>query len=45
MTLPQDNKIKDNPNYFYKITGFSDMILELANPVSKKHNIEELEEL
>ncbi len=39
-----EEKMKDNPNYFYKNTGFLDMILELINPMSNGNDAE-IEEL
>ena len=39
-----EEKIKDNPNYFYKNTGFLDMILDLLVPPSNKGDAE-IEEL
>ena len=40
-----EDKLKDNPNYFYKTTGFLDMILDYVNPSSNEDGIEDLEEL
>jgi len=34
-------KLEENPNYFYKITGFLDMILNLVKPIEKEE--EEIE--
>jgi len=39
-----EEKMKDNPNYFYKNTGFLDMILDLLVPSSNKEDTE-IEEL
>lgn len=39
-----EEKIKGNPNYFYKNTGFLDMILNVSVP-SSNNNDEEIEEL
>ena len=39
-----EEKMKDNPNYFYKTTGFLDMILDLLVPVSNRSDAE-IEEL
>jgi hypothetical protein len=38
-----EEKLKTNPNYFYKNTGFLDMILDLVQP--SNNNDEEIEEL
>jgi len=38
-----EEKMKENPNYFYKNTGFLDMILDLVQPFSTL--VEEIEEL
>lgn len=38
-----EEKLKENPNYFYKNTGFMDMILDLVQ--SSKNRDEEIEEL
>jgi len=35
-----EEKMKDNPNYFYKHTGFLDMILDLLVPVSDSSDAE-----
>lgn len=40
-----EEKMKDNPNYFYKTTGFLDMILDFVSKSSEESNAEELEEL
>jgi hypothetical protein len=37
-----ENKLKDNPNYFYKNTGFLDLILDLVRPSNSGEDIEEL---
>ncbi|MDR0507993.1 MAG: hypothetical protein LBH32_14415 [Dysgonamonadaceae bacterium] len=37
-----EEKMKDNPNYFYKNTGFLDMILDLVQPSKVDDDIEEL---
>ncbi|MDR3326981.1 MAG: glycoside hydrolase family 15 [Prevotellaceae bacterium] len=37
-----EDKMKDNPNYFYKNTGFLDMILDLVQPTNVDEDIEEL---
>jgi len=37
-----EEKIKDNPNCFYKNTGFLDMVLDLVQPAPKSEEIEEL---
>lgn len=37
-----EEKLKDNPNYFYKNTGFLDMILDLVQPSNVDDDIEEL---
>jgi hypothetical protein len=37
-----ENKLKDNPNYFYKNTGFLDMILNLVQLSNIDEDIEEL---
>lgn len=39
-----EEKIKDNPNYFYKNTGFLDMILDILT-LSSNNSTEEIEEL
>ena len=39
-----EEKIKENPNYFYKNTGFLDMILDMLAPPSN-NSTEEIEEL
>ncbi len=39
-----EEKIKNNPNYFYKNTGFLDMILDLLVPISNSSDVE-IEEL
>lgn len=39
-----EEKMKDNPNYFYKNTGFLDMILDLLVPMSNSNDVE-IEEL
>lgn len=39
-----EEKMKDNPNYFYKNTGFLDMILDLSVPLSSNSDVE-IEEL
>lgn len=38
-----EEKLKQNPDYFYKITGFLDMILDLV--VSNSNTTDEIEEL
>jgi len=35
-----EEKMKDNPNYFYKNTGFLDMILDLLVPQSNSSDVE-----
>jgi hypothetical protein len=40
-----EDKSKDSPDYFYKKTGFLDMILDMIRPDSEMNNSEELEEL
>ncbi len=37
-----EEKLKDNPNYFYKNTGFLDAILDLVQPANIQEEIEEL---
>ena len=37
-----EEKMKDNPNYFYKNTDFLDMILDLVSPAKRSEEIEEL---
>jgi hypothetical protein len=37
-----EEKLKSNPNYFYKNTGFLDMILDLVQPSKIDEEIEEL---
>lgn len=37
-----EEKMKDNPNYFYKTTGFLDVILDLVQPTKVNEEIEEL---
>jgi hypothetical protein len=37
-----EEKLKDNPNYFYKNTGFLDMILDIVLPLSVDEDIEDL---
>lgn len=37
-----EEKMKDNPNYFYKNTGFLDMILDLVQSSCNNDEIEEL---
>lgn len=37
-----EEKLKENENYFYKNTGFLDMILELVSPINTDDEIEEL---
>jgi len=39
-----EEKMKEYPNYFYKNTGFLDMILNLLVPLSNSSNVE-IEEL
>ncbi len=39
----QKEKLETNPNYFYKNTGFLDMILDLLVPTDS--NNDEIEEL
>ncbi len=39
-----ENKMKENPNYFYKTTGFLDLILDLVIPKSNSTDTE-IEEL
>jgi hypothetical protein len=38
-------KLDDNPNYFYKNTGFLNMILDLVQPITEGSESELLEEL
>ncbi|WP_294277950.1 hypothetical protein [uncultured Chryseobacterium sp.] len=40
-----EEKLKDNPNYFYKNTGFLDMMLDLVNADKSGSDEEILEEL
>ena len=40
-----EEKMKDNPNYFYRSTGFLDMILDLVKLAEKDEEEEEIEEL
>ncbi len=37
-----EEKLKDNPNYFYKNSGFLNVILELVQPANNNEEIEEL---
>ena len=37
-----EEKLKDNPNYLYKTTGFLDIILDLVQPLKVPDEIEEL---
>jgi len=37
-----EEKMKDNPNYFFKNTGFLNMILDLVHPSTNDDDIEEL---
>lgn len=37
-----EEKLKNNPNYFYKNTGFLDVILDLVQPSNNDDEIEEL---
>jgi hypothetical protein len=37
-----EEKLKNNPNYFYKNTGFLDVILDLVQPANIDEEIEEL---
>jgi hypothetical protein len=37
-----EEKLKDNPNYLYKTTGFLDIILDLVQPLKVLDEIEEL---
>lgn len=37
-----EKRLKENPNYFFKNTGFLDMILELVQPVPVDEEIEDL---
>ncbi|WP_165589296.1 hypothetical protein [Chryseobacterium aquaticum] len=40
-----EEKLKDNPNYFYKNTGFLDLILDLVKSTNSTTAEETIEEL
>src|SRR5690606_23861097 len=40
-----EEKLKVNPNYFYRNTGFLDMILDLVKGIEDGNEKEEIEEL
>lgn len=41
----EEEKLKENPNYFYKSTGFLDMVLDLVRSNNDSADEEVLEEL
>jgi hypothetical protein len=40
-----EEKLKDNPNYFYKSTGFLDLILDLVQSLNKEEKGDTIEDL
>ncbi|SHL08272.1 glycoside hydrolase family 15 [Flavobacterium chilense] len=40
-----EEKLKENPNYFYKSTGFLDMVLDLVQAVNKEDKADIIEDL
>lgn len=40
-----EEKLRDSPNYFFRNTGFLNMILDLVDPKEKVEQVDDIEEL